>query len=115
MKLSINTLLVFVFLFCPLVSGQDKAAKGDPFKHPYANPVDNPELPRVLLIGDSISIGYTARVRKLLAEKANVHRPKTNCRWSAFGDENVEEWMGDGKWDAHSRFWTDLVCVSFWN
>ncbi|MDG2182814.1 MAG: hypothetical protein P8L78_14085, partial [Mariniblastus sp.] len=83
MKLSINMLLVFVFLFCPLVSGQDNAAKGDPFKHPYANPVDNTELPRVLLIGDSISIGYTARVRKLLAEKANVHRPKTNCRWSA--------------------------------
>lgn len=105
MRLSINTLLVFIFLFCPLASGQDKAAKGDPFKHPYANPVDNPELPRVLLIGDSISIGYTARVRKLLSEKANVHRPKTNCRWSAFGDENVEEWMGDGQWDViHFNF-----------
>ena len=52
MKLSITTLLMFVFLFCPLVSAQDKAAKGDPFKHPYANPVDNPELPRLLLIGD---------------------------------------------------------------
>ena len=59
MRLSINTLLVFIFLFCPLASGQAKAAKGDPFKHPYANPVDNPELPRVLLIGDSISIGYS--------------------------------------------------------
>lgn len=98
MKLSITTLLMFVFLFCPLVSGQNKANQGDPFKHPYANPVDNPELPRVLLIGDSISIGYTARVRKL---------------WSAFGDENVEEWMGDGKWDVHPRLWRDLVCISF--
>ena len=105
MKLSITTLLMFVFLFCPLVSGQNKSNQGDPLKHPYANPVDNPELPRVLLIGDSISIGYTARVRKLLADKANVHRPKTNCRWSAFGDENVEEWMGDGKWDViHFNF-----------
>jgi lysophospholipase L1-like esterase len=105
MKLSITTLLMFVFLFCPLVSGQNKSNQGDPFKHPYANPVDNPELPRVLLIGDSISIGYTARVRKLLADKANVHRPKTNCRWSAFGDENVEEWVGDGKWDViHFNF-----------
>lgn len=105
MKLSITTLLMFVFLFCPLVSGQNKANQGDPFKHPYANPVDNPKLPRVLLIGDSISIGYTARVRKLLADKANVHRPKTNCRWSAFGDENVEDWMGDGKWDViHFNF-----------
>ena len=40
---------------------------------------DNPKLPRVLLIGDSISIGYTISVRKLLADKANVHRPPTNC------------------------------------
>ncbi len=31
---------------------------------------DQPGLPRVLLIGDSISIGYTQPVRDLLKEKA---------------------------------------------
>ncbi len=33
------------------------------------------KLPNVLLIGDSISIGYTLETRALLAGKANVYRP----------------------------------------
>jgi len=32
----------------------------------------DPELPRVLLIGDSITLGYSGHVKKLLAGKANV-------------------------------------------
>jgi hypothetical protein len=40
---------------------------------------DTPGLPRVLLIGDSISIGYTLPVREQLKGKANVHRALTNC------------------------------------
>ena len=67
--------------------------------------MDDPKLPRVLIIGDSISIGYTPRVRKLLDGKANVHRPKTNCRWSAFGNEHVLQWIGEEKWDLiHFNF-----------
>ena len=77
----------------------------DPFTNPFDNPVDNPALPRVLIIGDSISIGYTPRVRKLLKGKANVHRPKTNCRWSAFGNEKILDWIGNSKWDLiHFNF-----------
>ena len=58
-----------------------------------------------MILGDSISIGYTPRVRKLLDGKANVHRPKTNCRWSAFGNEKVVEWIGEEKWDViHFNF-----------
>jgi acyl-CoA thioesterase-1 len=88
-----------VFLCLPL------SGKSDPFTKPFDNPVDDPKLPRVLIIGDSISIGYTPRVRKLLDGKANVHRPKTNCRWSAFGDENVLLWIGEEKWDLiHFNF-----------
>ena len=37
---------------------------------------DDPNLPRVLLIGDSVSRGYTLAVRKALAGKANVHRAR---------------------------------------
>ena len=40
---------------------------------------DDPALPRVLLIGDSISIGYTADVRALLAGEAQCS-PDTNQR-----------------------------------
>ena len=35
----------------------------------------DPALPNVLILGDSISIGYTLQVRKLLEGKANVFRP----------------------------------------
>jgi hypothetical protein len=45
----------------------------------YARVADDPALPRVLLIGDSISIGYTVAVRDRLKGRANVHRPTTNC------------------------------------
>src|SRR4051812_8323674 len=51
--------------------GQTKAK---PKPNPaFAEVKDDPSLPRVLLIGDSISIGYTVPVRKLLQGKANVH------------------------------------------
>ncbi|MEO0448515.1 MAG: SGNH/GDSL hydrolase family protein, partial [Verrucomicrobiota bacterium] len=77
----------------------------DPFLHPHANPVDDPSLPRVLIIGDSISIGYTPGVRRHLKGIANVHRPRTNCRWAAYGDEMILEWLGDSEWDAiHFNF-----------
>lgn len=33
---------------------------------------EDPKLPRVLLFGDSITMGYTQRLRELLAKKANV-------------------------------------------
>lgn len=80
-------------------------ATPDPFSKPFDNPVDKLGLPRVLIIGDSISIGYTPRVRKILDGRTNVHRPKTNCRWSAFGDQKINEWIGNEKWDLiHFNF-----------
>lgn len=62
-------------------------------------------LPRVLLIGDSISIGYTLEVRKLLAGKANVHRIPVNGGATEVGLANIDSWLGDGKWDViHFNF-----------
>lgn len=82
-----------------------KVRHADPFKDPFANPVDDPSLPRVLIIGDSISIGYTTGVRKLLSGKANVHRVKGNCRYSAFGVQHIDTWLGEGDWDViHFNF-----------
>lgn len=74
--------------------------------NPAMQPVeDDPSLPRVLLIGDSISIGYTVPVRNLLAGKANVHRPLTNCGPSINGLRELDVWLGDGKWDViHFNF-----------
>jgi len=66
---------------------------------------DDPQLPRVLLFGDSVSRGYTQAVRKALAGKANVHRAPANCGPTASGLRNIDVWLGDGKWDViHFNF-----------
>ncbi|MCA9086325.1 MAG: SGNH/GDSL hydrolase family protein [Planctomycetaceae bacterium] len=67
--------------------------------------MDDPQLPRVLLIGDSVSRGYTQSVRKAFAGKANVHRAPANCGPTSSGLKNLDVWLGDGKWDViHFNF-----------
>ncbi|MEI8041509.1 MAG: SGNH/GDSL hydrolase family protein [Verrucomicrobiota bacterium] len=75
-------------------------------RNPAMLPIrDEPGLPRVLLIGDSISIGYTLTVRSSLKGKANVHRIPTNGAWTEFGLSHLKEWLGHGKWDViHFNF-----------
>jgi len=64
-----------------------------------------PGLPRVLLIGDSISIGYTPAVRELLKGKANVQHPRDNCGPTTRGLEKLDAWLGEKKWDViHFNF-----------
>ena len=66
---------------------------------------DVPGLPRVLIIGDSISIGYTLDVRELLKGKANVHRIPTNGGPTTNGLKNIQAWLGDSKWDVIHFNW----------
>ncbi|TWU02766.1 SGNH/GDSL hydrolase family protein [Stieleria varia] len=62
-------------------------------------------LPHVLLIGDSISIGYMLDVREALKGTANVWRPPTNCGPTTNGVQNLDKWLGDRKWDViHFNF-----------
>src|SRR5262245_41201760 len=85
-------------------------AKPKPAPNPaYAQIEDVAGLPRVLLIGDSISIGYTLDVREELKGKANVHRPATNCGPTTSGVRGIDQWLkvgaGSGKWDViHFNF-----------
>lgn len=66
---------------------------------------DEPNLPRVLLIGDSISRGYTVPVRKALAGKVNVHRAPANCGSTSKALKKLSVWLGGGKWDLiHFNF-----------
>lgn len=62
--------------------------------------VDVPGLPRVLIIGDSISIGYTPYVRAALAGKANVHHTQQNAKSTTFGLRYLDYWLGDKPWDV---------------
>jgi len=66
---------------------------------------DEPGLPRVLLVGDSISIGYTLPTRDLLKGRANVHRIPTNGGPTSKGLEGIDSWLGDGKWDVIHFNW----------
>ena len=62
-------------------------------------------LPRVLIIGDSISIGYTLAVREMLAGKANVHRIPTNGGPTTNGLKGIKGWLGNSKWDVIHFNW----------
>ncbi len=59
----------------------------------------DPALPNVLLLGDSISIGYTRAVRELLRGKANVFRPinangtAENCSDTGKGLTELDRWL----------------------
>lgn len=81
------------------VPAQETKAKRPP--NPVLSPIEDVAgLPRVLLIGDSISMGYTLPVRKLLAGRANVHRIPTNGGPTKNGVARLESWLGAGRWDV---------------
>lgn len=63
------------------------------------------DLPRVLLIGDSISIGYTPFVKEMFEGRAEVHRIPGNGQHTATGLEKLDEWLGDEDWDVIHFNW----------
>ncbi len=71
----------------------------------YAPVTDVPGLPRVLLIGDSISIGYTVAVQKQLQGMANVHRIPENGGPTTNGLAKLKKWLGAGQWDVIHFNW----------
>jgi acyl-CoA thioesterase-1 len=95
---------VLALAILALLSGPEASAqkKADPA---FAPVKDDPALPRVLLIGDSISIGYTPPTRELLQGKANVHRIPENGGPTINGLKNIDRWLGDGKWDVIHFNW----------
>jgi acyl-CoA thioesterase-1 len=112
MKLkSVILLLVSLASVGSGVDAADKPAeKAKPRPPRKADPAfavvkDDPALPRVLLIGDSISIGYTVPVRELLAGKANVHRIPENGGPTINGLAKLDSWLGSGKWDVIHFNW----------
>lgn len=58
------------------------------------------ETPRILIIGDSISIGYFKPLQKLLEGKAVVEHNAGNAADTANGLANLDKWLGDTRWDV---------------
>ncbi len=68
-------------------------------------------LPKVLLLGDSISIGYTPFVQEMLEGRAEVTRPMLslekaeNCAGTTKGVQSLDRWLGKAKYDIiHFNF-----------
>jgi len=104
-------ILAFALGLCGSLQAADKKtytppsdAKGD------WSFVADPSLPNVLLIGDSISIGYTRIVREKMRGKANVYRPTRgkgpeNCGDTTMGLDRIDAWLADRKWDVIHFNW----------
>jgi lysophospholipase L1-like esterase len=74
--------------------------------NPALVPIENvPGLPRVLLLGDSIAMGYLLPVRASLQGRANVHGAPENCGDTARGLRRLETWLGGEPWEViHFNF-----------
>ena len=106
MKPTLNLLTTLLaLLLAPLAFAADTpATKSAPtVAKEFAPIVDDLKLPRVLIIGDSVSVAYTLDVRKNLAGVANVHRIAANggSTRTALGEYGLVRWLKpDEKWDV---------------
>ncbi len=106
--LTTGILGVTIFLESGFAQDQKQKAAVKPKRKPnpaFAKVTDDPKLPRVLLIGDSISIGYTVDVQKQLKGIANVHRIPQNGGPTTLGLQKIDDWLGDSKWDVIHFNW----------
>ncbi|MBI1389165.1 MAG: SGNH/GDSL hydrolase family protein [bacterium] len=92
---------------CASPSPQKEEAKKEPGLEDlaFARVVHDSRLPKVLLIGDSISIGYTYPVREYLKGKANVYRIPENGGPTTRGLEKFDEWVSCECWDVIHFNW----------
>ena len=60
---------------------------------------------KILIIGDSISIGYTPFVKEALKDRAQVIHNKGNAQHTGTGLLKLEEWLGEGNWDIIQFNW----------
>ncbi|MFB9052755.1 SGNH/GDSL hydrolase family protein [Formosa undariae] len=61
--------------------------------------------PSVLIIGDSISIGYTPFVQNSLEDKAVVWHNPGNAKFTGNGLNKIDEWIDQGNWDVIQINW----------
>ena len=116
MQQTLALLAVIVLLSATALFAEDAKAKkaldwenggGTLEDKPAADPAKAQALPRVLIIGDSISMGYTKPLQDFLKGKAEVVHPPGNCQDSGTGVKGVKSWIeaGGKKWDViHFNF-----------
>lgn len=65
-------------------------------------------MKKIVLIGDSIRMGYDKYVKEALEGVAEVYYPSENCKFSQYTLRFLDKWKSEGKWPAD----VDLV---HWN
>ena len=65
----------------------------------------NNRKPNILIIGDSISIGYTPLAENYFVDKAIISHNPGNAQHTGTGLNKIEEWIGSGKWDIIQFNW----------
>ena len=63
------------------------------------------ELPKALLIGDSVSLGYTPHVVAALKGKVEVKHHRGNAQHTGTGLKMLDRWIGKTKWDVIHFNW----------
>ena len=63
------------------------------------------DLPKALLIGDSISIGYTPHVVAALKGKVEVIHHRGNAQHTGTGLKMLDRWVGKTQWDVIHFNW----------
>lgn len=61
--------------------------------------------PKILIIGDSISLGYTPYVREDLQGIAEVYHNRGNAQHTGTGLDSIETWIGTKDWDIIQFNW----------
>jgi hypothetical protein len=101
-----NFRLLFTTALCLSTVAIAETPKPKRAPSPVTAPIqDVAGLPRVLLIGDSISMGYTLPTRTLLTGKANLHRIPQNGGPTKNGLAQIDKWLGTGKWEVIHFNW----------
>ena len=63
------------------------------------------ELPKALLVGDSISLGYTPHVVAALKGKVEVKHHRGYAQHTGTGLNMLDRWIGETKWDVIHFNW----------
>ncbi len=63
------------------------------------------DLPKALLIGDSISLGYTPHVVAALKGKVEVKHHRGNAQHTGTGLKMLDRWIGATEWDVIHFNW----------
>ncbi len=91
MKTLLLTSIIFAVTSFPTLYAQDESKEAS--------------LPKVLVIGDSISMAFTPHVARQLAGKAVVKHHKGNAQHTGTGLAKLDQWIGTTRWDVIHFNW----------